>query len=234
MFFYGGGDQGGKGGGVGLEGFGGVADAKDPDGEGVALADLREDLEAADGAAEDGVEVVEAVDGSEREEKFGAVVVGTAIGHGENAGGVVAEAGAEFVGKREWVTGGGVVFGPGGFGGVAALEDEAGDDAIPVEAGKKRFAVGAWGERALGAADEGGASERGAWVEKFYGEGAARGGELGVEAFGKGGGEGGGTRGLGSAKGRKEDEEGNEQRDERAFHGHDAAGLGGAGQAKAR
>jgi hypothetical protein len=76
------GDEGREGFGRGAESAGGVADPVDDDGgHRVARLDLRKDVETADDAAEDAVEVVEAVDGGEGEEELGAVGVGAGVGH---------------------------------------------------------------------------------------------------------------------------------------------------------
>ena len=129
--FFRGGRKCGEGGGVGLEGFGGGTHPDDRDGEVVALLDLGEHIESAHGATEDGMKVIQAVYRGEREKEFGAVGVGAVVGHGEDAGGIMAEAGCELIGKRQRVAGIGVRLGAGGFCGVAALNDEAGDDTIP-------------------------------------------------------------------------------------------------------
>ena len=202
VFLLRGGER-GKRGGVGAEGFRGGADAKDSNRDGVILADQGERIQTPDSAAEDGVEVVEALGGRECEEEFAAVGVRAGVGHGEDAGGVMAEAGDEFVGE----------VGRDGRGErvgvletrVAALDDEAGDDAIPREAGVEGFPV-FWSERAFGEAGEVDAHERGLRVEELDGGGTAGGGEFGVEAVGKrsGGGRGDGRgdgRGVGGAEG---------------------------------
>ena len=99
----------------------------------------------------------------------------------EDACRVVAEAGGELVGE---VVRNGVGFVVSVFeAGVAALQHEARDDAVPGEAAVKRLAV-ARGERALGEADEIGAHERRARGKQLRGERAARRDELGVESVG--------------------------------------------------
>ena len=209
------GGEGGKRGGVGAEGFRGGADAEDFNRDGVVLADQGERIQTSDSTSEDGVEVVEPLGRREGEKEFAAVGVRAGVGHGEDAGGVMAEAGDKFVGE----------VGRDGRGErvrvletrVAALDDEAGDDAIPREAGVEGFPV-FWSERALGEAGEVDAHERGLRVEELDGGGAAGGGEFGVEAVGeRSSGRGlGGGRGVGGAEGegRREAENENDEESE--------------------
>ena len=220
------GGEGGKRGGVGAEGFRGGADAEDFNRDGVVLADQGERIQTPDSTAEDGMEVVEALGGREGEEEFAAVGVRAGVGHGEDAGGVMAEAGDKFVGE----------VGRDGRGErigvletrVAALDDEAGDDAIPREAGVEGFPVFC-SECAFGEAGEVDAHERGLRVEELDGGGAAGGGEFGVEAVGerrRG-------RGLGGAEGcrgrENENDKENENEAERAGR-HGSDGGRGAGE----
>jgi hypothetical protein len=111
------------------------------------------------------------------------------MGHGENAARVMAEAGGELSGKvrRDWC---GQIIGDAQCG-VAALDDDTGNDAILGKARINGFCVfcfpGAFGET-----DEVGAHKRCAGEKKFGREGAAGRGKLGVESVGQ-------SRGSGSA-----------------------------------
>jgi len=165
---------------VRLEGPGLGADAHDLDGKGVVGLEQRQHLKALDGAAEDGVEVVEARAVAERDEELAAVGGGAGVGHGEHADVPVAQAGHELVVEavRDDVVAGVLEAG------VAALDDEARDDAIPGQAGVEGLAV-ARRQRALGEADEAGDSGRGLLVIEFGDKNAARRGEHGIEAVGE-------------------------------------------------
>ena len=179
--FLGGAGKGGEGGGIGAEGAGGGADTEDFNRQGVVGADEREQLEAADDATENTVQKIEARGGREGEEKFTGVGVGAGVGHREDTSGVMAEAGGELVGE---VVRNRVGFVVGVFeAGVAALQDEARDNAVPGEPGVKRLAV-TRGERALGEADKIGAHERRPRGKKLRGERTAGRDELGVESVG--------------------------------------------------
>ncbi len=175
---FGGGLEGGEGGFVGFEGGGVRADSEDADLHGVALTDEWEEVEAADDFAEDRVFVVEAVLLAEHEAELGAVGVWAVVAHLERADGVVAEAWEDFV--WEEVTGVAVA----GACGVAALDDEAWDDAAPCEAVVEGFS-GVGAEGAFGEADVVGDGERGFFVEEFGDDGAAFGGDFGVETVGE-------------------------------------------------
>ena len=128
------------------------------------------------------MEIVEAIRWREREEKFAAIGVGAGVGHREDAGGVVPETGDEFVGKavRDRLR---LVVGV-LEAGVATLENEAGNNAIPSEAGVERMVVFRR-ERALGEPDEIRAHQRSFGEEEFGDDDATRRRELGVEAVGQ-------------------------------------------------
>lgn len=176
---FGGGLEGGERGFVGFEGGGVGADSEDADLHGVALTDEREDVEAADDFTEDRVFVVEPVLGAEHEAELGAVGVWAVVAHLERADGVVTEAWDDFVGEE--VAGVAVA----GACGVAALDDEAWDDAAPCEAVVEGFS-GFGAEGAFGEADVVGDGERGFFVEEFGDDGAAFGGDFGVETVWEG------------------------------------------------
>jgi hypothetical protein len=135
----------------------------------------------------------------------------------------VAEAGGEFVGK--------LVAGSAHAGAerVAALHDEAGNDAMEREAVEVRFA-GFGTERAFGEADEIGDGERGFFEEEFGDDRAARRGEFGVETVGEIGG-----GGLGE-EGEAEEGNGGEEDDEvargkgRTEHERECGEVAGGGE----
>jgi hypothetical protein len=133
---------------------------------------------AVDRAAEDAVQVVEAVDRFQGEEELRAVGVGSGVGHGEDAGVVVAQAGSEFIGELVARSAFTVAER------IAALHDEVGHDAVEFQAVEIRRA-GLRPERAFRQTGEAGDRER-----DLRGENssqitcAVRGHELGVESGG--------------------------------------------------
>ena len=125
---------------------------------------------------------IEARSGREGEKEFTGVGVGAGIGHRQDASGVVAKAGGEFVREVVW---NGVRFIVGVFAaGVTALQYEAWNHAVPSKAGVKRLAV-ARGQRALGQTNKISAHERRAREKQLRGERAARCDEFGVEPVGE-------------------------------------------------
>ena len=210
--FFGLGRAGGLGGGVGAEGLGGRPDAPEAHrGHPVAGLEQRQEIAPADDPAEDAVQVVEAVDLAEGEEELRAVGVGAAVGHGEDAGAVVPQAGHELVGQQ--------VAGPAlpGAERIAALHDKVGHDAVEGEPGEKRDAR-LRAEGALGEAREIGDGQRRLLVEQLGGEDAARRDELRVEPVGQVPGRGRLNRAAGGA--------GGEQGEERAEGSHGGERLG--------
>ena len=83
-----------------------------------------DDVEAVGDLAEDRVAVVEEGCGRAGDEELGAVGIGASVCHRENAGRAVAELGVEFIGKLV------ARAAAAGFGGIAALEHEALNDAV--------------------------------------------------------------------------------------------------------
>ena len=104
---------------------------------------------------------------------MGAVGIGAIVGHLQDAGGIVAQAGHDFIGKL--IAGAAVA----SAGGIAALHDEAGHDAVPFEAIEKGFA-GLGAEGAFGEADVAGDGEGCFLVKQLADDDAVFGGDLGV------------------------------------------------------
>ena len=161
---------------ISLEGLRGAADAQNLDRERIVRLDFRQDLDTAHGAAEDAVQVVETGIVAERDEEFAAVSVGPGVGHREGADFLMAQAGHEFIGKLVRDAFVARVL----QSGIAALDDEAGHDAIPGQAGVEWLAV-ARRQCALSETDEAGDGQRNLLEEQLGDKHAAWRGELGIQ-----------------------------------------------------
>ncbi len=126
------------------------------------------------------MQVVEAGAVAEGDEELAAVGGGAGVGHGEHTDFPVAQTRHELVVEAVWDDVVARVL----EAGVAALDDEARDDAIPGQAGVEGLAA-ARRERALGEADEAGDGGGRLLVIQLGDEHAAGRGELGVEAVGE-------------------------------------------------
>jgi hypothetical protein len=154
--------------------------AKDADREGVVRLDLRQHVNAANRTAEDTVQVVQAMDRGQGEEKLRTIRVRSGVGHRQDAHRIMTQARDEFVGK--------LVAGP-AFARperIPSLHHEAGHDPVELQLVEKG-PPGLRPQRALGQTDEAGHRERGPEVVQLGDDHAPRRGELGVEAVGQGG-----------------------------------------------